>query len=98
MKNVTPELKNELRRVMWDYAIDDNALLAIFDGKLSTFSLTQEKLYARLLLSTSWYRLLDCVGTIGLKEILTDPVIKSIWIRDMREKFTYAKEILQGVS
>lgn len=94
----TPELKNELKRVLWDYSIEEETLWAIFEGKVSTFSLNQEKLYARLLLSTPWYRLLDCFGIIGLKEILTDRVINSIWIKDIQEKFIYAKKTLHGIS
>jgi len=95
---ITPELKNELKRIVWDYSIDEETLCAIFEGRASTFSLTQEKLYTRLLLSTPWYRLLDCLGTMGLKEVLTEKVINSIWIKDMRERFIYAKTVLYGVS
>lgn len=94
---ITLGLKNELKRIMWDYTIDDETLWAIFEGKTSTFSLTQEKLYARLLLSTQWYRLLDHLGVSGLKEMLTDKVIDSIWIKDIRERLTYAKNILHGL-
>ncbi len=95
---ITSELKNELKRVIWDYSVDDETLWTIFEGKKSTFSLNQEKIYMRLLLSTPWYRLLDCLGTGGLKEILTDQVINSIWIKDLREKFIYAKKVLHGIS
>lgn len=95
---ITPEIKNELTRIVWDYSMDEDTLGAIFEGKMSTFSLNKEKLYARLLLSTSWYRLLDCLGINGLKEILTDQTINSIWIKDIREKFMYAKKVLHGIS
>ena len=95
---LTPEIKNELKRVLWDYSIDEDTLKAIFEGKTTTFSLNKKKLYSRLLLSTKWYRLLDCLGIKGLKEILTDEVINSIWIKDIREKFIYAKEALHGIS
>ena len=95
---ITLALKDELKRIVWDYAVDEETLWAIFEGKISTFSLTREKLYSRLLLSTPWYRLLDCLGTLGLKEILTDQVINSIWIKDIQEKFIYAKKVLHGIS
>ena len=87
---LTTELKNELKRLMWDYSLDDRTLWAIFEGKTSTFSLNQNKLYARLLLGTRWYKLLDYMGIAGLKEILNDQVINSIWIKDIREKFIKA--------
>ena len=95
---ITPEIKNELKRIVWDYSIDEDTLAAIFEGKAATFSMNKEKLYARLLQSTKWYRLLDCLGVNGLKEILTDEVINSIWIKDIRERFFYAKKILHGIS
>ena len=34
---ITPELKIELKRIMWDYAIDENTLWAIWEGKSETF-------------------------------------------------------------
>ena len=95
---ITPEIKKELKRVLWDYAIDESTLCAIFEGKEATFSLNRDKLCARLLLSTSWYRLLDCLGLNGLKEILTEEAINLIWIKDIRERFIYARKVLQGVS
>lgn len=93
--NITPEIKLELKRVMWDYSVEESVLWDVFEGKMSTFSLNKEKLYSRLLMSTKWYRLMDCFGTNGLKEILTDKTIHLIWIKDIREKFIYAREILQ---
>ena len=95
---ITPEIKNELKRILWDYSIKEDALWDIFEGKTSTFSLNKEKLYARLLLSTPWYRLVDYFGITGLKEILTDQVINSIWIKDVQENFIYAKKALHGIS
>ena len=95
---ITPELKNELKRIVWDYSIDENTLWDIFEGKSATFSLNKNKLYSRLLLSTPWYRLLDCLGLNGLKEVLTDEVINALWIKDIREKFIYAKKALHGIS
>ena len=95
---ITPEIKNALKKIVWDYAIDETTLYAIFEGKTTTFSLNKEKLYSRLLVSTQWYKLLDCLGLNGLKEILTDEVINSIWVKDVREKFVYAKKTLNGLS
>ena len=95
---ITPEIKNELKRILWDYSIDENTLWDIFEGKSATFSLNKNKLYSRLLLSTPWYRLMDCLGLNGLKEVLTDEVINSIWIKDIREKFVYAQKTLHAIS
>ena len=95
---LTPAIKNELKRIIWDYSIDENVVWDIFEGKISTFSLNKEKLYARLLLSTPWYRLLDCLGIEGIKEILTDQVINLIWIKDIRERFIYVRKVLYSIN
>ena len=95
---ITPELKNELKRILWDYSIDEETLWAIWEGKSATFSLNKNKLYSRLLLSTPWYRLVDYLGISGLKEILNDEVVNSFCIKDIREKFTYAKKAIHGLS
>ena len=95
---ITSEIKKELKRIVWDYSVDEKTLWDIFEGKSRTFSLNKKKLYSRLLLSTPWYRLLDCLGLNGLKEILTDEVVNSIWIKDIREKFIYAQKILHARS
>ena len=95
---ITPEIKHILKRVVWDYAVDEQMVCSIFKGEAATFSLNKEKLSSRLLISTQWYKLLDCLGGEGLKEILTDDVINAIWIKDIREKFIYAKETLNELS
>ena len=95
---ITSEIKKELKRIVWDYSVDEKTLWDIFEGKSATFSLNKNKLYSRLLLSTPWYRLLDCLGLNGLKEILTDEAVNSIWIKDVRENFIYAKKILHALS
>lgn len=95
---ITEGLKNDLKRVVWDYDIDETELVAIFLGQTSTFSLNRDKLCARLLLSTPWYRLLDHFGIKGLKEILTDEAIRQIWVKDIRERFVYARSALYGIS
>lgn len=95
---ITDPIKKDLKRVVWDYDIEEAELTAIFSGKTKTFSLSREKLCARLLLSTPWYRLLDHFGVKGMKEILTDEVIRHIWIKDLREKFFYAQAALYGIS
>lgn len=95
---ITPKIMEEFKRIMWDYHVDAKTLVNVAQGKISTFSLNQSKLFARLLVSTSWYRLLDCFGVQGLKEMLKDDVIAQIWKKDVQEKFLYAKEMLNGSS
>ena len=94
MDRFTSELKRELRKVIWDYDIPDDEVLSIFKGEKKTFSLTREKLYSRLLLSVSWYRLLDLFGLQKITELLSEDVLKYIWIAELRERFRYVRKVL----
>ncbi len=98
MLNNLCELKQELKRSVWDYSIDENTLLQIFQGKTQTFSLNRTKICSRLLLNLQWYKLLDLLGIDGVKQLLTDDILKLIWIKDVREKYYYAQQILNGIS
>ena len=93
---INNQLKLLIRRSIWDYAIEDNALFDIWEGRKETFSFNKTKLRARLLLSTSWYQLIDVLGINGLKEILSDEVINSIRLKDLRNNFFYAQKALHG--
>ena len=93
---ITPEIRALLKRVVWDYAVDEDELCSIFEGKTSSFSLNKDKLSARLLLSTKWYTLLDLFGIEGVKDLLTDEAIQWIWIKDVRERFIYVRSVLNG--
>jgi len=86
-----------LGKVVWDYEISSERLMAIFEGREATFSLTASKLKVRLLMSASWYTLLDVFGVSKLKEFLTDDVLEGIHIPDMRRKFRNARAILYAI-
>ena len=83
-----------LKRAVWDYDMPSERLLAIFEGRAATFSMTANKLKARLLMSTAWYTLVDVFGVQKLKEFLSDDVLEGIHIQDVRQKFRNARAIL----
>ena len=85
-----------LKKSVWDYDIPTERLVAIFEGRESTFSLTANKLRMRLLMSTAWYTLIDVFGIQTLKEFLSDDVLEGIHIPDVREKFRNARTILDA--
>ena len=93
-QHLTGPLALDLRKVIWDYDIPDDEVLSIFKGEKKTFSLTREKLYSRLLLSVSWYRLLDLFGLQKITELLSEDVLKYIWIAELRERFRYVRKVL----
>ncbi len=64
---LTPKIKGQIEKVVWDYNVDEKTLEDIFEGRKEIFSLNKFKLYARLLMSVYWYKLLDCLGVMVLR-------------------------------
>lgn len=87
-------LKEVLKNILWDYNITEEEVELILEGKKKTFSLSKEKLYARLLLSVNWYKLLEIFGKEKIKELLSDEVLKYIRFKDIRDNFIYARSVL----
>jgi len=92
--NINEELKEELKKIVWDYEVSLEELIQILEGRKKSFSLNREKILARLLLSVNWYKLLEIFGPQVLKEILNDEVLKYIHIESLRQDFIYAREVL----
>ncbi|OQX79168.1 MAG: hypothetical protein B6D56_07705 [Candidatus Omnitrophica bacterium 4484_70.1] len=90
----TEKLKEELKKIVWDYEISLEELIQILEGRKKSFSLNREKILARLLLSVNWYKLLEIFDPQVLKEILNDEVLKYIHIESLRQDFIYAREAL----
>lgn len=82
---------------MWDYDIEEDALADVLSGKVVTYSLDRDRLAARLFLSASWYRLLDCLGIAGLRELLTDRAIGLVRFKDIRDRLFFARERLNAL-
>ena len=92
--NINEKLKEELKKIVWDYEVSLEELIQILEGRKKSFSLNREKILARLLLSVNWYKLLEIFGPHILKEILNDEVLKYIHIESLRQDFIYAREVL----
>ena len=91
---INEKLKEELKKIVWDYEVSLEELIQILEGRKKSFSLNREKILARLLLSVNWYKLLEIFGPHILKEILNDEVLKHIHTESLRQDFVYAREVL----
>ena len=89
-------LSEALKQAVWDYKISPHELLAILEGKKTTFSFNQQKLCARLLTSVDWYALVDIFGTRNLRLMLNDDVLRNIWNNDARQRLIYARSVLHA--
>ena len=90
------ELKIILKRVVWDYNISSEDLLAIFKGDKAGNSVDLIQLQAKLLNSYQWHQLIKWFGIETVKSYLKDEVIQKIFPPSYKNKLYHAKEILRG--
>lgn len=88
------ELKIVLKRVVWDYNISPDDLLAIFKGEMEGRGVNMVQLKSRLLNSYSWYQLLDMFGYDGAVLLLKDEIIQLLWPKSVKSTYTNVKSLL----
>ncbi|MCK9480985.1 MAG: hypothetical protein M0R38_04380 [Bacteroidia bacterium] len=89
------ELKIILKRVVWDYNISPDDLLAIFKGEMEGRGIDTAQLQAKLLNGYQWHNLIKWFGYETVRTFLRDEVIKAIFPASYRQKLLNAKTILR---
>ena len=80
-----------LSRLFWDYhisGVDAEKMLR------SDYLNVKRKVLVRLLMSASWYTLLDILTADELKEALDEEVLKRIHIPSLAKKYRHARHII----
>ncbi len=84
-----------MSRAFWDKNIDENQLVELINGKINAIPLFDKKnLYSRLLSTFDWYTLLKLIPEKLLKDVLADDVLKRLYPKELKEKYTYARSVL----
>ncbi len=91
---LTKDLAAALKRAVWDYNISSKELFEILLGRKTTFTFSQAKLLARLLVSVEWYGLINIFGAKRLKALITDEVLDYVWSADAKKRLLFAREML----
>lgn len=96
MKPLSQEEKQKLlSKLYWDKAVDPEHLLRLLDGTLEGESEFEHiNLYTRLLTSCDWYTILKLVPTSKLRALLDDKVLATLYPKDLKKRFQYARSIL----
>jgi len=80
-------------KVFWDYRITPEQVDAARTGKgWDTGEFILRRLFDRL----DWYELIDLLGMERIKACLTPEFIQTLRTIDLREKYEYIRNILQG--
>ncbi|QTA79221.1 Uncharacterized protein dnl_14760 [Desulfonema limicola] len=86
-----------LKPILWDYKTDpyDFFLTAVGEKKHAG-CFDQEKALIRMLERLLWYDLIRLLGIERIKELLTPEIISKLRIKELREKYEFARKILHG--
>jgi hypothetical protein len=89
------QIRKTLKPILWDYQIDPCDFFDVAIGKKDrTGSFNQAKALIRMFERLSWYDLVNLLGIEGLEKLLTKEIISRIRIKELRDKYEFARKIL----
>lgn len=88
-----------IQPILWDYKTDPyDFFLTAVGEKNRAGCFNQEKALIRMLERLSWYDLIRLFGVERLKVLLTPGIISKLRIKELQEKYEFARKILHGES
>ncbi len=90
----TEEKQNTLKKIFWDYSFSGHELYSIHEKKKDTESITQEKIFIRMLERLGWHAVLDILGVEKVKLLLKKETIANIRQKELRERYEFIQKIL----
>jgi hypothetical protein len=91
------EILSRMKLLTWDYDVDPWKLYEVITGKIDKAGpFTREMVFLRMMERLSWY---DCIHLLGiefLRKELEPSLIKKIRFKALREKYEFARKVLQG--
>ncbi len=91
------EIRNLLKPILWDYSIDPWDFYKTALGKKDRVgSFDRDAALIRMLERLSWHELIQLFGIDGLTDLLTPDIISRLRINELKEKYEFARCILQG--
>ena len=89
------EKKERIKRLFWDLSVDVDRIVRYMDGDTESLEeISVESLYRRMLTSVSWYTLQELVSREMLRDMLDDRILSRLFPKDLKEQYTYAREVL----
>lgn len=90
-------IERVLKPILWDYDVEAYAFFLTAAGEREAAGcFDQERARIRMLERLSWYDLVRLFGIEGLGSMLTHELIAKLRHGEMREKYEFARKILQG--
>jgi hypothetical protein len=89
----------DLRSIFWDYDIpySSEELYHFLVGHTNLKDLNRNQVLAKMLTSMRWYDLVDIFGINQLYQFLDDDVLKYIWKKSLKTRYTNVRETLETI-
>lgn len=86
-----------LTTIFWDYnyPLSGQDLFDFAIDRKDIPYLDRNQVRARMLMTVGWYRLIDIFGLINLQYLLTEEVLKWVWVDDLRKQYAMAKDVIR---
>jgi len=86
------------KQIMWDYDIPKEDVEKLLSGEAERAGhYDREEIFLKMLQSLSWFALIRTLGIEFVSKNLSDKIIKRIWIKSIREKYSYVKTRLHEI-
>jgi hypothetical protein len=91
----TSEKEKILSRLFWDVEMNQMDLEKLIDEKIQTIEdIQSQQFFSKLLTSCDWYTLMRLMPPSKLKMILREPILERLFPKNLKLKYTYARDIL----
>jgi hypothetical protein len=86
-----------LGAIFWDYnySLSGKDLYEFVLNRKDIDYLDRDQVRARILMTVGWYRLVDIFGLTNLPLLLTEEVLKWVWVDDLRKQYELAGEVIK---
>ncbi len=90
---MTEERRELFKKIIWgDYTLTPDDIENILISQPDSIHRTM--LYRKILMSETWYKIIQTLSPVELKEALSEDVIKTIWIQSLKNKYRNARRLL----
>ena len=85
-----------MRSLNWDYAVSQQDMLSVIEGKIETAAPFDRKfLFARSLERLPWHYMIGLWGVETAKELYTPEIVRNLWPKSRRNTYDFAFAILR---
>lgn len=92
---MTEEIKNILKKIVWDYEISPKDIYLCLKDKIEKAGFYDKTaLIIKMLENLSWYEIIEVIGFEEIKRYLTKENVNKIYPKGLRDKYAILRKLL----